>query len=63
MRARSFSSVTGLANALPGVAYLWARVVRAVVGEAFVAFRPIPTTEMYSFDMKWLFIRMPQILV
>jgi hypothetical protein len=42
---------------------LWARVVRAVVGEAFVAFRPIPTTEMYSFDMKWLFIRMPQIFV
>lgn len=46
MRASSFSSVTG---AVFGERKRDRRAVRDVVGEAFVAFNPIPTTEMYSF--------------
>lgn len=46
MRARSFSRVTG---AEFGGRKCERRAVRDVVGEALVAFIPVPTMEMYSF--------------
>jgi hypothetical protein len=47
MRARSFSRVKGW---VAGLGRKVRRALREVVGEEFVAFTPIPTTEMYSFE-------------
>lgn len=62
IRARSFSNVMGAARCLAG-RKREASALREVVGDEFVAFKPIPTTAMYSFPEKCELTRMPQILV